>query len=70
MSLNPNTIKNCVYCLHIRQSVMVWFLLILLNNLRVLFIFCINVDIDKMLLFDKNKSLGINSFRVISLCNS
>ena len=48
-----------------------WFLLlILLNNFRDLFIFCINVDIDKILLLDKNKGLGIKSFRVISLCNS
>ena len=34
-------------------------------SLRNLFIFCINVDIDKMLLSDKNKGLGINSFTVI-----
>ena len=33
----------------------------------ILFIFCINVDIDQMLLLDKNKGLGINSFIVISL---
>ena len=47
-----------------------WFLpLNLLNDLRILFIFCINVDIDKMLLLDKNKGIGINSFRVIPLCN-
>ena len=34
--------------------------------------FCINVDIEKMLLLEKkiNKDLGVNSFRVISLCNS
>ena len=42
-----------------------WFLLlILLNNFRNLFIFCINFDIDEVLLLDKNKDLGINSFRV------
>ena len=58
-------------CLSIHPSVRFWFLLlILLNNLRDLFIFCMNVDIDKMLLLDNNKSLGVNSFRVISLCNS
>ena len=32
--------------------------------------FCINVDIDKVLLLDKTKGLGFNSFKVISLCNS
>ena len=37
---------------------------------ELLFIFCINVDIDELLLIDKNKGLGINSFRVISLYNS
>ena len=42
----------------------------MLINFRNLFIFCINIDIDKMLLIDKNKGLGFNSFRVISLCNS
>ena len=30
---------------------------ILLNNLRNLFIICINVDNNKMLLFEKNKGL-------------
>ena len=47
-----------------------WFLLlillILLNNFRNLLIFCIKVDIDKLLLLYKNKDLGGNSFRVIS----
>ena len=43
-----------------------WFLLILLNNFRIHFIFCINVDIDKVLLLDKNKDLEVNSFRVFS----
>ena len=48
-----------------------WFLLlILLDNFRILFIFCINVDSDEVLLFDKKKGLGFNSFGVISLCNS
>ena len=51
--------------------IMFWFLLlILLNNFRNLFIFCINVDIGKMLLMHKNKGQEINSVRVISLCNS
>ena len=48
-----------------------WFLLlILLNNFRSLFKICINIDIDMVLLIDKTKGLGFNSFRVISLCNS
>ena len=48
-----------------------WFLrIILLNSFRDLFIFCINVDIDELLLLDKSKDLGVNSFRVISFCNS
>ena len=38
---------------------------LLLSSLRNLFIFCINVDIDKMLLSDKIKGLGVNSFTVI-----
>ena len=60
-----------VYCFHVvHLSIIFWFLLTLLNDLRYLFIFGINVDIDKMLLLHKNKSQGINSFRVISLCNS
>ena len=28
-----------------------------------------NIDIDEVLLVDKNKGLGVSSFRVISLCN-
>ena len=51
---------------------MFWFLflvfVIFLNNLRNLFIFCINIDIDKMLLLNQSKNLG--SFRVALLCNS
>ena len=44
-----------VYCFHVvRPSVMFLFLLTLLNNLRNLFIFCINVDTEKILLLDKN----------------
>ena len=43
-------------------------LLILLINLSNFFIFCINVDIDEMLLLQKKKGLGVNAFRVISLC--
>ena len=46
------------------------YLLVLLYNLRNLFIFCINVDIEEILLLDKNNSTGINSFIVIYLCNS
>ena len=50
-----------------------WFLLlillILLNNYKNLFIFCVTVDIDEVLL-DENKDLWDNSFRVIILCNS
>ena len=34
-------------------------LFVLLNNLRFLFIFCINVDIDEMLLLEKKKDLGL-----------
>ena len=34
-------------------------LLMLLNNFRNLFIFCINIDIDEVLLLDKNKDLGL-----------
>ena len=42
-----------------------WFpILILLNNLRTLFFFCINVGIDEVLLLKKNKGLGV------SLCYS
>ena len=29
--------------------------------------FCMNIDIDEMLLLEKNKGLGINSFRGFSL---
>ena len=58
-------------CQSVCPSVKFWFLLlILLNNLRNLFIFCINVDIDKMLLLHKNKGLEANFFEVISLCKS
>ena len=45
-------------------------LFILLNDLRNLFIFCTDVDIDEVLLLDKNKGLGIDTLRVISLCGS
>ena len=39
---------------------MFWFLLlILLNNFRNLFTFCINVDIDEVLLLDKKKGLEL-----------
>ena len=40
-------------------------LLILQNNVRNLFIFCINFDMDDLLLLDKNKDLGVNSCRII-----
>ena len=72
------------YCFHVvRPSITFWFLLILLNNLRNLFTFCIKVGIDKMLLFftfcikvgiDKmlllHKNKGLIPNRIISLCNS
>ena len=45
-------------------------LLILLNSLRNLFIFCVNVDIDEILLLQNNKGQRVNFFRVISLCIS
>ena len=32
--------------------------------------FCINVDIDGVLLWNRNKGLGVISFTVIPLCNS
>ena len=35
---------------------------------RNLLMFCINADIDEMLLLEKNKDTGINSVRVISRC--
>ena len=60
-----------IVCLYVRPFVKFCFLLIiLLNNLRNLFIFCINICIDELLLLDKNKDLGFNSIRVICLCNS
>ena len=63
------TEDDCFHVIHL--SVAFWILLhILLNNLRILFIFCINVDTDEMLLLDKKKGIWINSFRVISLCTS
>ena len=47
-----------------RPSGTFWFLFqSLLNNLRNLFIFCINVDIDEMLLLDKNMGQRIHSLR-------
>ena len=56
-------------CPSVYRFVMFWFLLlIVLNNFRNLFIFCVNIDIDELLL-DKNKDQWIKSFRVISLCN-
>ena len=66
-----------VYCFHfvhpsihlfVHPSVTFWFLLLfLLNNLGTLLIFCINVDIDKMLLLHKNKGLWVNSFPFVIL---
>ena len=32
--------------------------------------FCINIDSGGMLQLEKNKGLGVNFFRVISLCYS
>ena len=60
-----------VFILSICWPVIFWcLLLILLNNLRHLFIFYINFDIDEMLLLETNMGLGVNSFRVIFLCYS
>ena len=43
----------------------VWFLLlILLNNFRNLFTFCIKVDIDEVSLLDKNKGLDVISLEL------
>ena len=43
-----------IHCFHIHLTF--WFLLrLLLNNLRNLFIFSINVDIDEMLLLQKER---------------
>ena len=39
-------------------------LLILLNCFKILFIFCRNLDIDKVLLLHKKKGLGVNSFEL------
>ena len=36
----------------------------LLNDLRNVFILCINIDVDKMLLLDKNQEFGVNYYRV------
>ena len=48
-------------------SITFWFLLlILLNNFKNLFIFCKNVDVDKMFLLQKNNCQGVNSFRFFS----
>ena len=61
------------FALMFRLSVTFWLkclILLILNNLRNLFIFCINIYIDEMLLLEKNNSLRGNSFTVISLCNS
>ena len=59
-----------LYVIH-QTFIRFWFLLlILLKNQRNLFIFCINVDIDEILLLKENKGPGFNSFRVISLCYS
>ena len=43
----------------ILESAFCFLSLILLNNFRYLFIFCVNVDIDEVLLLDKNKVLEI-----------
>ena len=43
---------------------------ILINNIRNLITFCINVDIHEMLLLQKKKGQGINTVIVIPHCNS
>ena len=44
---------------------MFWLLLlILLKNFKNLFIFCINIDIDELLLLDKKKHLGLKSLEL------
>ena len=45
-------------------------LLIQLNNLMNLFIFVVNVDIDELLLLEKNMGQEFTSFRVILFCYS
>ena len=47
-----------------------FFLHILINIIRNLNIFCINVDIHEMLLLQKKKGQGINTVIVIPLCDS
>ena len=47
-----------------------FFLHILINIIRNLNIFCINVDIYEMLLLQKKKGQGINTVIVIPFCNS
>ena len=42
-------------------------LLILLNDFRILFIFCINVNVDELLLLDKNKTKGLVSLEFYPL---
>ena len=54
----------------ILEKVFSFLLFILLNNFKNLFIFCKNIDIDVVLLLDKNKGLGFNAFSVILLSNS
>ena len=43
---------------------------ILINNIRNLITFCINVDVHEMLLLQKKKGQGINTVIVIPHCNS
>ena len=47
-----------------------FFLHILINIIRNLTLFCINVYIHEMLLLQKKKGQGINTVIVIPLCNS
>ena len=47
-----------------------FFLHILINIIRNLNIFCVNVDIHEMLVLQKKKGQGINTFIVIFLCSS
>ena len=72
-------IQEPVFVLHLftchgrimpRSAEPLFLLLILLTNLRNLFIDCINVDIDEVLLLDENKGIMAYFFRVILFRNS
>ena len=51
-------------------SILYFFLHILINIIRNLNIFCINVHIHQILLLQKNKGQGISTVIDIALCNS